>query len=84
MKLKKGEYTIDTPLGEIDLFDLVKNKDELGYIEKVKETLVTEGLYPEAKQGQLCVNSICAFIIYLDELSILIDDSDPKKTDQVH
>jgi len=84
MKLKKGDYTIDTPVGEIDIFELIKNKDELDYIRKVKESLVSEGLYPEPRQGQLCINSICAFIIYLNELSILLDDSNPKSKDNVH
>lgn len=81
MKLKKGEYIIAIEGGEVDLFDLVNNIQELEYITKIKESLCDDGLFPASKDYEICINSIAAMIVYIDELSVLMDTSDSTRKD---
>jgi hypothetical protein len=83
MKLRKGDYVIAIEGGEVDLYDLVNNLQELEYLTKIKESLLDDGLYPLNKDYELCINSLAALIIYIDELSILMDTSD-SKDDSIH
>jgi len=81
MKLRKGDYVIAIEGGEIDLYDLVNNLQELEYLTKIKESLIDDGLYPPNEDYELCINSLAALIIYIDELSILMDTSDQTQKD---
>jgi hypothetical protein len=79
MKLKKGSYTIGLDGGEIDLFDLVNNPQELEYLAKIREDLALTGLHKRVSSTEFDVLSAAALIYYIDELCILLDDSETNK-----
>ncbi len=79
MKLQKGTYTINLENGEIDLYDILNNPDELNYLTKIKEDLALTGLHKRVGPHEFDILTAAALIYYIDELCILLDDTHTNK-----
>ena len=71
-KIKRGDYSLDTCVGEFDLFDLVNSRSELDYLSLIKKQLIEEKLHPIPKKDQICILSIVSFIIYMNEIEAMM------------
>jgi len=79
MKLEKGSYTIGMEGGEIDLYDILHSPEELNYLNKIREDLALTGLHKRVGPHEFDILTAAALIYYIDELCILLDDTNTNK-----
>lgn len=83
MRAKAGEYSLHLNLGIFDLVSLRDDKIEGQVLNELKNDLLRQGKFPEPKQGQICWNSIAAFVVYIESVA-LINDLKREQTEELH
>lgn len=73
MKAESGEFAIETKHGVFDVVEISKDKKDLAVLSEVKEGLIREGKFPQAKTGKICLASIAAYIIYISSVCEILD-----------
>lgn len=74
MKAESGEFVIETDHGIFDLLEISKDKKDLAVLSEIKEGLIREGKFPQAKTGKICLSSIAAYIIYISSVCEILDN----------
>lgn len=72
-KAKEGTYAIETEYGIFDVVAISKDKKEFEVLSILKNDLLKECQFSQPKQGEICLASIAAFIIYLDSVCAILD-----------
>lgn len=79
-KAKEGEFSLETPVGIFDVVSISKDLEELEILSILKNDCLKDGKFPEPKPGKICLNSICAFIIYCTSICEILDMNTDNKT----
>lgn len=81
-KLREGEFSIETEHGVFDLFLINQDKKELDVLSILREDLLKDSKFAEAKIGRVDLASIAAFIMYIDSMCEIM--SAATTTDKFH
>jgi citrate lyase beta subunit len=74
-KPKEGTYAIETEYGIFDVVAIAKDRKEFEVLSILKNDLLKERQFNHPKQGEVCLASIAAFIIYLDSVCAILDNT---------
>lgn len=82
-KAKPGEFSLHLDIGIFDAVSLKNDPVESKVLDELKNDLLRQGKFPEPKQGKICWNSICSFIMYLESIG-LINDMKREQGEELH